>query len=423
MANSRIPSIPNLPDETILHSISNVTNLTLTPNDLKNPTPDMLNTIFNGFACNILNVSVEQITQVPLHVLETIAYPELNIEEAVGPLMCGKMLEFLFDLCGISDFSATDLEKPAKKRTKKLFCALTNFYQYYVQNEQVKEDVLNKVESLLKGIEVYSERKRDLKERIANLKADRMEKQKAVQEMNLSNLRGMQEEVANYKEEKRCEMEKLSEETEELQSLVTVTKSSRLIKQAEESLGERIERGNALMKKVKTYTEFGDITPSALKAVEGIMEDANRLSVASKNYEELTDVSMKLSMEAKTVVSQIELKKRILESKEESLARLDSKQDTKEEAKREHLSNFEQKKAENKNKIAEIETLLTTTRHELKSETEKELMQREEHSRNMKLLNEKFKSLVETANKFQGKVNNNCNTVNERLLYINQKEE
>jgi len=225
------------------------------------------------------------------------------------------------------------------------------------------------VESLLKGIEVYSERKRDLKERIANLKADRMEKQKAVQEMNLSNLRGMQEEVANYKEEKRCEMEKLSEETEELQSLVTVTKSSRLIKQAEESLGERIERGNALMKKVKTYTEFGDITPSALKAVEGIMEDANRLSVASKNYEELTDVSMKLSMEAKTVVSQIELKKRILGSKEESLARLDSKQDTKEEAKREHLSNFEQKKAENKNKIAEIETLLTTTRHELKSET------------------------------------------------------
>lgn len=29
--------------------------------------------------------------------------------------------------------------------------------------------------------------------------------------------------------------------------------------------------------------------------------------VASKNYEELTDVSMKLSMEAKTVVSQIEV--------------------------------------------------------------------------------------------------------------------
>lgn len=30
--------------------------------------------------------------KVPLHVLETIAYPELNIEEAVGPLMCVKML-------------------------------------------------------------------------------------------------------------------------------------------------------------------------------------------------------------------------------------------------------------------------------------------------------------------------------------------
>lgn len=41
--------------------------------------------------------------------------------------------------------------------------------------------------------------------------------------------------------------------------LKTVTKSSRLIKQAEESLSERIERGNALMKKVKTYTEFGDV--------------------------------------------------------------------------------------------------------------------------------------------------------------------
>ena len=32
---------------------------------------------------------------------------------------------------------------------------------------------------------------------------------------------------------------------------------------------------------------------------------------------------------------------------------------------------FFRKKAENKNKIAEIETLLTNTRHELKSETEK----------------------------------------------------
>ena len=37
-------------------------------------------------------------------------------------------------------------------------------------------------------------------------------------------------------------------------------KSSRLIKQAQESLEERTSRGNALMKKEKQYMEFGDVS-------------------------------------------------------------------------------------------------------------------------------------------------------------------
>lgn len=203
---------------------------------------------------------------------------------------------------------------------------------------------------------------------------------------------------------------------------MTVTRSSRLIKQAQESLEERKERGNALMKKVKTYTEFGDITPSALTAVEGIMEDTKRLSSASKKYEELTDVSMKLSMEAKSVASQIELKRRILESKEESLSRLDSKQGIKEEKERENITLFEQKKTEYTKKIAETDELLTSTKQEMKCETEKELMQKEDHSRKMKLLNQKFESVIVTANKFQGTIDNNCNALSKHLLFIGQKK-
>ena len=55
MANSRIPSIPNLADETIFHCIHNVTNLTLTPNDLKNPTVSVTDNVCDFALCFLRN--------------------------------------------------------------------------------------------------------------------------------------------------------------------------------------------------------------------------------------------------------------------------------------------------------------------------------------------------------------------------------
>lgn len=405
----------NISDDTILYCIETVANMKLSPNDLKNPTSEMVTTIYNSFACNILNVSVEQITQVPLHILETISNPDLITEEAIGPLMCMKALELLFRLCGVGDFCMADLREPSKKRTRKLLSALTNFYQFYVQNEKDKNDVLSKLEHLSKGIEVYTDKRRMLKERITQLKAERMEKQKAVQEMNLSALRGRQEEVAAYKEQNIQKNKKIMQEADELQCLVTVTKSSRLIKQAQEILEERISRENALRIKENTFTKFGDIAPSALKTVQNIKEDLNRLSINHKRKEEITDLSMDLKREAKDVAAQIEIKRKLIESKEESLARLDNKLDNKVEEEKENMEKFKQKKLQVQKNIAETQDLLDATRLELKAETEKELLQKETHSKNMKVYDEQFKSIKDKAEKFEKYVDNNCNKLDQKF--------
>lgn len=416
-----IPSIPNLSEGNLLNCINQVANMALTSNDLKNPTYEMLSTICNAFACSLLNISLEQITQLPLHVLETIAHPELSIEEAVGPLMCIKTLEYLFPLTGINDFSMNDLRTPtSKKRTKKLLCALVNFYQFYTSNEKVKEEVLAKVELLSKGIKENTDKRRILMEKIAQLKYERTEKQKAVQEMNLSALKAKQEDVAEAMEGRNCQVEKQSYYVEELQNFITVEKSSKLIKQAQLSLQDRIARGKALMQKENAISALGDFTPSVLKTVQGTRDYSRRYTISCNKYEELTDTSMELDNKMKELSKQIELKTQRIDGTMSSIQRAASKIDHKAEQEREIASKLKQTKMQYERERESIQKELDEVNSKLKAFTEMGLLQEENHKKNMKALNKRFRSLAETATQYKSNVNSQCRVISEKLQNVRE---
>lgn len=76
--------VPILPEENIIASIKDYINIPFSVSELRNPTPEKLQTIFGAFVCCLLEVSNEQINQIPLPVMESISNPQMHLEEGAG---------------------------------------------------------------------------------------------------------------------------------------------------------------------------------------------------------------------------------------------------------------------------------------------------------------------------------------------------
>lgn len=415
MASASEIQVPILDEELILSVIKDITNEQFTANDLKTPTYNKLYPVYSGFICHLLNVSNEQISQVPLHVMETVAHPELCIEEATGHLLFIKALEYLFNACCINNFSMSDLIAPTKKRTRRLLSAIVNFAQFHLQYESVKTEVSNKLETLIKDQEVYAKRRDHLKEKIALLKAQKIEKQKAVQEMNLSALKAKQQETDTLKEQTQRSNLAVKSEVEELQNVLTVAKASKLIRQGKEAVEEHLNRGHTLAVKEKIYNGFGEVAPSTLKLITNINEDTNACMVATSEVEKIRDRTVEQSIKLKNLSADKQNLQRLIQSHTEKRDRFASKYNKKMVICNETQKELNEKEAKVLSDVKEKNEKLNQIRMEMKNLTEQELLEQKDHKNIMKMMKDKQITLQKKIAVYHDSITTECGEVSYKM--------
>ena len=304
MSCSGIPEIdvPILTEENIILSIKDYINVPFSTAELRQPTPEKLHTIFGAFVCCMLQISNEQITQLPLHVMETITNQDLHIEEGAGHILFIKAVAYFMEKSGIPDFNLSNILHPTKKRTRKLLSAIVNYAQFAASySYPPKAEILAKLDVIKKEQEQYIRKKEDLPAKIANLKSRRLERQRSVQELNLSAMKAHLEELEASNKEKMVNNARSEAEVEELKNLLTVARSSRLIHEGREAVEIRKSRTNVMLVKETLVTQIEEVTPSALRLVQDIEQEALKYDLLTNDLEKVKDNSLEMSKAFKTI--------------------------------------------------------------------------------------------------------------------------
>ena len=59
--------LPVLTEESIIFGVQEFAKVQFSSNDLKNPTYEKMYSVYMGFLCNLVKVSSDRVTQIPLH--------------------------------------------------------------------------------------------------------------------------------------------------------------------------------------------------------------------------------------------------------------------------------------------------------------------------------------------------------------------
>lgn len=387
--------VPVLGEENIIICIKDYINVPLTVNELRKPTQEKLQTILGSIVCKMLQVSNEQMTQIPLHFMETMSHQDLQIEEGAGVILFVKAISYFLEKCGIRDFSLTDIVHPTKKRTRKILSAVVNFIQYIgAYRDPVTSEIISKIEIRHKKEEEYKQRREELQSRIAHLKKERSEKQRAVNELNIQALEDYSEELEKVKKEKVESTSRTEAEVEELRNLLLITHAKRLNQEAQSEVDCLKKRTNAMIVKENSIVTFSEeVTPSALKLIHAINDEAIKVQVHLNELGKLEDTSIEVSQDFKNILAEMQNLQSAIAGKQERKAHtvdmcnklkkyvyeleqaLSDKQDKVEKK----LKSISEENSKINNEISEIEQLI--------------YLQTDEHNLIMNKLNDGFVSL------------------------------
>ena len=394
-----------LPEESIVACVKDFTGIPFSANDLKNPKYEKLYPVYSAFICNILEVSNEQIMQAPIHVMETITHPELNVAEGVGKLMFIKVLEHFFQVaCKIQDFSMNDLMSPTRKRTRRLLSAIVNYAQFVISNSTVRTNILEKIDSLNKNQESLKTKRDSLKATLHTLKMEKIRKQKAVQEMNLDELRAQNHDIVAERQIKEADDANVSAQVEELNNILTITHAAKLKKQANEVVKDHMSRGRDLAVKEKFLTEFSEDTPAALKLIQSVEADLNQRRKVGNEMEYLRDQSQEQSVCLKNLTADIQNTLRQLKSRQDKLQRLVSQYDHKMGLVEEADSAMESEQAVFFAEFQLQSKELTNMESELKALAEFRVVKSDEHKAKMELMQSKCDSACSMLKQYHEKL-------------------
>jgi len=386
--------VPILEEENIIDSIKAYINIPFSVSELRNPTPEKLQTMYGAFVCCLLEVSNEQITQIPLHVMESISNQQMHLEEGAGYIQFIKILGYFFDLIGINDFTLNDIIKPKKKRTRRLLSAMVNYAQFAQSYSNApKLEITKKMEAMRKEQEVFVKKRKDLLEKIGNLKTRRLERQRAVQELNLNEMKANLEQLELLKKEKLANNSRVQAEVDELKNSLTIGRSSRLIKEGEEAVEICKTRTHALIVKEELVNKFEEVIPSALQWVKDVEVEAVALAKLRNQLEEADDRLLELSKADKTTVARIQNMESLIKGKQEKKELLIAKSIEMDKLLKDTELRLMNKKIAVQEDMKKRQEEIRTNREDIEQTEKLMCLYKEEHEETMKTLEAKRKSL------------------------------
>jgi len=287
--------VKDFTDEKIVQSVKEIIDIPFSIQELRAPTKEKLHSIFCALVCTLLNLSNEQVNQIPLHVMESISSPEMLLEDGAGHIQFIKVLSYFFAQVGIHDFTLDDLLHPKKKRTRKLLIAMVNYAQFCAQiTDPAKEEAIWKMEVIRKDQENIRKKQKELPEKIALLKARRLERQKAVQELNLNVMKAEIEKLELVHREKVYQNSRTRAEVEELKNSLTVGRSTQLIHEGNTSVEIGKARTDTLIIKEKLVRKFEEVIPAALQLVKDADTEVLHCDELMNSIEKEKDVHVEM---------------------------------------------------------------------------------------------------------------------------------
>jgi len=416
---SNPPKILILKEDIIISGVKEITNINFTITDIKKPTPEKLQMVYTGFATSILDVSDAQMSQMPLHLLETASSQELCNEEATAVLLFTRSLGYIFTAALVNDFSISDILSPTPKRTRYLLSALVNFSQFLISHEEDRINGLAKVESFMKANQSFLVKRERLTERINVLKQRKIENKEKIQQMNLNALRIKQQTLASHLEKRRAEERKEDDDREELHNIKIITKSTILLQQGKDTVEERRMLAHNLEVKANMLMAISDFGPSALKLVEKTADDVLIYETGCKAHEEIRDTSTETNMKLKDCLAQIQNIKRAMNSLTEKKQRRTTKYNQKMEIHKQIEGKFEKDQVDMLVKIEHNHNMVNKYNKELKQISELNLLEKKQHKQNMDAMKSAYNKLQTNLSVYNDGITTHCQQVTFDLQKLN----
>eukprot|EP00794_Sanderia_malayensis_P009799 gene9799-10804_t len=174
-------SIPMLDYETIAFAISEASdgNVVVSVDELKKLKSQKAVAIYKALVFSWNEFIPELINQAQLRGMDRFKYPRIY-EETVGLCTLAVAVNKIMQTCGINNFTLKDLLVPKPKRTQKLLSAIVNRIQFFNTKYEVLDKAFNQAYEIKSRRIELENRKQELINQIAEMKAKKAADQKTV---------------------------------------------------------------------------------------------------------------------------------------------------------------------------------------------------------------------------------------------------
>ncbi|XP_022255415.1 kinetochore protein Nuf2-like [Limulus polyphemus] len=151
-------------EEELVQFFENYQSLNISVDDLRKVRSQTIMQIFTGFLREF-DFEVESIYQTSWDALQVFEYPELY-EDCLVLVKFSLLINYLMQLCGITDFSIKDIIDPKPKRTRKILSHLVAYWNYAAKEFEKWVEVKEEYQCIARERDELLRQKDEIKQKI-----------------------------------------------------------------------------------------------------------------------------------------------------------------------------------------------------------------------------------------------------------------
>ncbi|URD84695.1 Nuf2 family protein [Musa troglodytarum] len=288
-------SFPERPAAEIIGALAQVGIATLKPEDLANPSADLVCTLYSNFLAFADPLGEESDIQIAFSALELLDNPDHHVD-AIRTFNLYRKIKGMLASIRFGSFNLRDLIKPDTKRTLQILSTIVNFIYY-------REEKLNMLQPIVDQFPAYEERRADLEAKIAEVnklildhEVARQMEEPAVQQLD-AEVKDLRQTIQNYNKQQmslKTMAKALKEKTDAINDKVVFPFPAFQISQADFELVKNAQENSKLSSKIvqspdklqraleekKSYRT--EVKNSERSAMQSVQEKTSTLEVYSK---------------------------------------------------------------------------------------------------------------------------------------------
>ncbi|XP_046860691.1 kinetochore protein Nuf2-like [Xenia sp. Carnegie-2017] len=294
-------SYPILSYEEAISSLRQMFDLNVCEEELRRPTSQFVKKLMLDLATTSLGISREQMMQPPFKLVSMLPYPDI-LEEGASFIYYTLIVQRFLHSCLVKDFSKNDLTDPKPKRTLNIISAVVNYEKFKGTQNQHFDRVTEKKESVAEQKRLLQERNKELKGKIAKIKAAR-----SVDEEKIQQVQPIVEDLKKEVNDLNIKQASDVKYTQQLKTEIAEQTSSQA--ELKVLIANNVEESEKLKAKIVTSPEkfLGELDrmSTAIETCKLVIEEKSRI-LHEKKFEESLNVVEDNSCTADRVISSVQ---------------------------------------------------------------------------------------------------------------------